>query len=107
MARRRSSQSDQALGRNTPILSCFSEEGQGSPSIAPAPMACASSTNAVTNERIRNSELRSLAGLHLLLRVMDENLTDRVAAIQRDESALRELRAQMTSEATALQSLRA
>jgi hypothetical protein len=62
---------------------------------------------AEANERIRNSELRSLAGLHLMLRVMDENLTDRVAAVERDESALRELRAQVTSEATALQSLRA
>nr|MDQ3825048.1 hypothetical protein [Actinomycetota bacterium] len=62
---------------------------------------------AKANERIRNSELRSLAGVHLLLRVMDENLTDRVAAVERDESALRELRAQVTSEATALHSLRA
>lgn len=62
---------------------------------------------AEANERIRNSELRSLAGLHLVLRVMDENLTDRVAAVERDESALRELRAQVTSEATTLQSLRA
>ena len=62
---------------------------------------------AEANQRIRNSELRSLAGVQLLLQVMEENLTDRVAAVQRDESALRELRAQMTSEMTALQSLRA
>jgi hypothetical protein len=62
---------------------------------------------AEVNERIRKSELRSLAGLHLMVRVMDENLTDRVAAVEREESALRELRAQVTNEATALQSLRA
>jgi chromosome segregation ATPase len=62
---------------------------------------------AEANERIRNSESRSLASVHLLLRVIDEDLTDRVAAVERDESALRELRAQVASEATALQSLRA
>ncbi len=62
---------------------------------------------AEANERIRKSELRNLVGLHLMLRVMDENLMERVAAAQREESALRELRAQVTSEATALQSLRA
>jgi hypothetical protein len=59
------------------------------------------------NERIRNSELRSLAGLHLMLRVMDENLTARVAAVERNELALQKLRAQVTREATALHSLRA
>ncbi len=59
------------------------------------------------NERIRNGELRSLAGLHLMLRVMDEHLTDRVSALARDESALRELRAQVTSEATTLRTVRA
>lgn len=62
---------------------------------------------AEANERIRNSELRSLARVHLMLRVMDENLKDRVAAVERDESALRELRAQVTSETTALHRLRA
>jgi len=62
---------------------------------------------AEADARIRNSELRSLAGVHLLLRVVDENLTERMAAVERNESALRKLRAQLTSEATALQSLRA
>jgi hypothetical protein len=62
---------------------------------------------AEANKRIRNSELRSLAGVHLMLRVMDKNLTDRMAAVERNESALRKLRAQMNSEVTALQSLRA
>ena len=62
---------------------------------------------AETNERIRNSQLRSLAAVHLLLRIMDKNLTDRVAAVERNESALRKLRAQMTSETTAIQSLHA
>ena len=62
---------------------------------------------AETNQRIRNSQLRSLAGVHLLLRMMDKNLTDRMAAVERNESALRKLRAQMTSETTALQRLRA
>lgn len=59
---------------------------------------------AKANERIRNSQLYSLAGVHLLLRVIDTSLTDRLGAIERDESALHDLRAQMTSEATALHS---
>lgn len=59
---------------------------------------------AEANERIRNSQLYSLAGVHLLLRVIDTSLTDRLGAIERDESALHDLRAQMTSEATALHS---
>jgi chromosome segregation ATPase len=62
---------------------------------------------AKASERIRNSQLCSLAGVHVLLRVIDKNLEDRLAAIGRDESALHDLRAQMTSEATALHNLRA
>lgn len=58
---------------------------------------------AQATQRIRHSELRSLGGVYLLLRVLD----DRVAAVQQEELALRELRAQVTREATALQSLRA
>ena len=60
-----------------------------------------------SNERIRNSELRSIAALHLLLQVMNEHLSDRVSALERDESALRELRAALTNEATALGTVRA
>lgn len=55
------------------------------------------------NERIRNGELRSLAGLLVMLRVT----TDRASALERDESALRELRAQVTSEAATLGTVRA
>jgi chromosome segregation ATPase len=62
---------------------------------------------AKATERIRDSQLCSLAGVHVLLRVIDKNLEDRLAAIGRDESALHDLRAQMTSEATALHNLRA
>ncbi len=62
---------------------------------------------AAANERIRNNELRSLAGLHLMLRVMEQHLTDRVAAVERNESALRELHTQVASEATVLDTLRA
>jgi hypothetical protein len=43
---------------------------------------------AEANERIQNSQLYSLAGVHLLVRVIDTNLTDRLAAIEREESAL-------------------
>jgi hypothetical protein len=58
---------------------------------------------ASANERIRNGELRSLAGLHLMLWVMQA----RASALERDESALRELRAQVTSEAANLGTVRA
>jgi hypothetical protein len=62
---------------------------------------------ASANERIRDGELRSLARLQVMLRVMEEHLTDRVSTVKRDESALRELRAQVTSEAASLGTVRA
>jgi hypothetical protein len=58
------------------------------------------------HDRIRTSELRSLAGMQIMLRVMDEHLTNRVRALERDESSLRELRAQVADEVTALETLR-
>lgn len=61
---------------------------------------------AAANDRIRDSELRSLAGLHLMLQTMGEQLTNRVRAVERDESALRELHAQVADEAAALETLR-
>ncbi|MGH3823640.1 MAG: hypothetical protein ACRDRA_12555 [Pseudonocardiaceae bacterium] len=62
---------------------------------------------AAASERIRDRELRSLAGLHLLLRMTGEHLMNRVCVVERDESALRELRTQVTSEANALKTVRA
>jgi cell division septum initiation protein DivIVA len=62
---------------------------------------------ASANERIRNAELRSLGGLHLILRVMDEYLRGRSLALEQDESALRELRTQVASETTTLGTVRA
>lgn len=56
--------------------------------------------------RIRDNELRSIARMHLLLQAVSEQLTTRACAVERDESALRELRAQVTNEATALKALR-
>lgn len=56
--------------------------------------------------RIRERELRGIAGLHLMLRVISEQLSTRVCAVERDESALRELRVQVANEMTALESLR-
>lgn len=58
---------------------------------------------ASANERIQNGELRSLARLQVMLRVMK----DRASVLERDESALRELRAQVTSEAASLGTVRA
>lgn len=62
---------------------------------------------AAASERIRDRELRSLTGLHLMLRVIGEHLANRAHTVERDESALRELRTQVTSQATALETLRA
>lgn len=59
------------------------------------------------SDRIRDSEIRSIARVHLLLQVMDKQLATRVSEVERDESALRELRAQVADEVTAHQALRA
>lgn len=56
--------------------------------------------------RIRERELRGIAGLHLMLQVIGEQLSTRVCAVERDESALRELRVQVANEVTALEALR-
>lgn len=58
------------------------------------------------NERIRANELRSLAGLHFMARVMDEHLTDRSRAVEQGEVALRERRAQVSTEVSGLEALR-
>ncbi|MGH3982448.1 MAG: hypothetical protein ACRDST_07130 [Pseudonocardiaceae bacterium] len=57
-------------------------------------------------DRIRGSEMRSIVRVCLMLRAVDEQLTTRLGAIEREETALRELRAQAAEEATALQALR-
>ncbi|MDQ3824461.1 MAG: hypothetical protein M3325_01500, partial [Actinomycetota bacterium] len=59
------------------------------------------------NDRIRAEELGSLAGLHIIARIVGDHLTDRSRAVERDEAALRELRAQVSSEVGGLDSLRA
>lgn len=61
---------------------------------------------AAASDRIRESERRSLAGLHFMLRVLGRHLADRVGAVEQEESALRELHAQVTSEVAALETLR-
>jgi hypothetical protein len=58
------------------------------------------------NERIRANELRGLAGLHVMARVIGEHLTDRTCAVERDEAALRERRAQVSTEVSSLDALR-
>jgi len=58
------------------------------------------------NARIRDSELRSIAGLHFMLQVIGEQLSTRVCAIERDESALRKQHVQVANEVTALETLR-
>lgn len=62
---------------------------------------------AAASERIRDCELRGLAGLQFMLRVLGEHLTNRQGAVERGESALRELRTRVTSEASALETMRA
>ncbi|MGH3769896.1 MAG: hypothetical protein ACRDRW_00605 [Pseudonocardiaceae bacterium] len=61
---------------------------------------------AAANARIRDSELRGIAGLHLMLQAIGEQLSTRVRTVERDESALRELRAQVADEVAALEALR-
>ena len=56
--------------------------------------------------RIRGRERRSIVGLHLMLRTVGDQLATRAAAVERDEAALRELRAQAATEVTALEALR-
>jgi hypothetical protein len=58
------------------------------------------------NDRVRASELRSLAALHFMVRVMGAHLTERKAAIERDEAGLRERRAQVSTELTGLEAIR-
>lgn len=61
---------------------------------------------AVASAGIRESELRSLTRLHLMHQMIGEQLSTRACAVERDESALRELRAQVAKDVTALESLR-
>ncbi|MBV9029998.1 MAG: hypothetical protein JO364_06750 [Pseudonocardiales bacterium] len=56
--------------------------------------------------RIRDSERRVIAGVHLMLRVIGEGLSSRIRAVEHDESALRELRAQVADEVSTLEALR-
>ncbi|MGH3782870.1 MAG: hypothetical protein ACRDRO_20180, partial [Pseudonocardiaceae bacterium] len=61
---------------------------------------------AAASAGIRDSELRSLARLHLMHQMIGEQLSTRACAVERDESALRELRAQVANDVTALEALR-
>ena len=61
---------------------------------------------AVASERIRGSESRSIARLHLMLLALGEQLTARTDAVEQGEAALYELRAQVATEVTALKALR-
>lgn len=56
--------------------------------------------------RIQGNERRSMARLHLMLQAVGEQLATRVSAVEQDEAALRELRAQVATEVTALEALR-
>jgi hypothetical protein len=58
------------------------------------------------NARIRDNELSSISRLHLMLRVFGEQLSARACTAAHDESALRELRAQVAGETTGLEALR-
>ncbi len=62
--------------------------------------------DSAASARIRSSELHSIARVHLMLQAIGEQLRSRVCAVERDEAALRELRAQVASAVTALEALR-
>jgi hypothetical protein len=61
---------------------------------------------AAASAAIRDSELRSIARLYLMHRIVGEQLSTRACAVERDESALRELRVQVANDVTALEALR-
>lgn len=56
--------------------------------------------------RIQGNDRRSIARLHLMLQAVGEQLATRVCAVEQDEAALRELRAKVATEVTALAALR-
>jgi cell division septum initiation protein DivIVA len=61
---------------------------------------------AAASAGIRDSELRSIARFHLMHQIVGEQLATRMCAVERDESALRELRVQVAEDVTALETLR-
>ncbi|HEY3690326.1 MAG TPA: hypothetical protein VGL46_08475 [Pseudonocardiaceae bacterium] len=61
---------------------------------------------AAASAGIRDSELRSIARLHLMHRIVGEQLSIRSCAVERDEAALRELRVQVADNVTGLEALR-
>lgn len=63
--------------------------------------------DAEASARIQGNERRSIARLHLMLHAVGEQLANRASAVEQDEAALRELRAQVATEVTALEALRA
>jgi chromosome segregation ATPase len=63
-------------------------------------------SESAANERIRVGELRSLTGVHLMAWAMAEHLTARKCAVEQDEAALRQLRAQVADEVSGLDALR-
>ena len=58
------------------------------------------------NAGIRDSELRSIAHLHLMHQMIGQQLSTRACAVERDESTLRDLRTQVVNDVTALEALR-
>jgi len=58
------------------------------------------------NARIRDSELRSIARLHLMQQIIGAQLTARASAVETGEAELRERRIQGAGEVAALQKLR-
>ncbi|MBV9060359.1 MAG: hypothetical protein JOZ09_14580 [Pseudonocardiales bacterium] len=69
-------------------------------------MRAIAESESAANNRIRASELRSLAGVQVMAWVMAEHLTARKCAVEQEEAALHELRAQMADEVTGLDALR-
>lgn len=69
-------------------------------------MRAIAESESAANNRIRASELRSLAGVQVMAWVMAEHLTARKCAVEQEEAALHELRAQMADEVSGLDALR-
>lgn len=61
---------------------------------------------AEANARIQHREKRSIAGLHLMLRIVGPYLAARIAEVERQEAGLAELRARAGQEVTALETFR-
>ncbi|MGH3992340.1 MAG: hypothetical protein ACRDSN_07725, partial [Pseudonocardiaceae bacterium] len=60
-----------------------------------------------TDERIRLRDQRSLAALHLMLKIIGPQLAERVSAVEREEADLAEARTRAGKEMTVLETFRA